>query len=138
MSFILLPLDKALLSHCSRGLACLRQCVYIVILEWRLHRKAFGIGAVNLNAMNGDKNDLTIDLEYANLWLPSRFALLYVYLAALLSSAAIYLLGRIQSFRRGRREYPGSWRTKRRSSSNSPSPRRSRSSSRNKYYSKII
>ena len=99
---------------------------------------AFGIGAVNLNAMNGDKTDLTIDLEYANLWLPSRFALLYVYLAALLSSAAIYLLGRIQSFRRGRREYPGSWRTKRRSSSNSPSPRRSRSSSRNKYYSKII
>lgn len=98
---------------------------------------AFGISAIDLNSIMDTKNDIKIDLAYANLWLPSRFALLYVYVAALISSAAIFLLGQIQNLRRGRREYPGSWRSKRRSSSNSPSPRR-RSSSRNRYYSKLV
>ena len=98
---------------------------------------AFGISAINLNSVIDTGKDIKIELAYANLWLPSRFALLFVYVAALVSSAAIFILGWIQSFRRGRREYPGSWRSKRRSSSNSPSPRR-RSSSRNKYYSKLV
>ena len=97
---------------------------------------AFGIAAVNLNSINEEK----IELIYANLWLPSRFALLFVYLAALISSAAIFLIGRIQRIRRGRRDLPGSWRSKRRSSSNSPSPHRRspRSTSRNSYYSKLV
>lgn len=97
---------------------------------------AFGIAAINLNSIN-DKTKDKIELIYANLWLPSRFALLFVYLAALISSAAIFLIGRIQRIRRGRRDLPGSWRSKRRSSSNSPSPHR-RSSSRNSYYSKLV
>ena len=97
---------------------------------------AFGIAAVNLNSIN-DKTEEKIELIYANLWLPSRFALLFVYLAALISSAAIFLIGRIQRIRRGRRDLPGSWRSKRRSSSNSPSPHR-RSTSRNSYYSKLV
>lgn len=97
---------------------------------------AFGIGAINLNSITNSK-DGKIELVYANLWLPSRFALLFVYLAALISSAAIFLIGRVQGIRRGRREYPGSWRSRRRSSSNSPSPHR-RSSSRNNYYSKLV
>ena len=98
---------------------------------------AFGISAINLNSVMDTEKDIKIELAYANLWLPSRFALLFVYVAALVSSAAIFILGWIQSFTRGRREHPGSWRSKRRSSSNSPSPRR-RSSSRNKYYSKLV
>ena len=97
---------------------------------------AFGIGAINLNSVDKNKND-EIELFYANLWLPSRFALLFFYLAALMLSAAIFLIGRVQRIRRGRSEYPGSWRSKRRSSSNSPSPHR-RSSSRNSYYSKLV
>ena len=97
---------------------------------------AFGIAAINLNSIN-DKTKVKIELIYANLWLPSRFALLFVYLAALISSAAIFLIGRIQRIRRGRRDLPGSWRSKRRSSSNSPSPHR-RSSSRSNYYSKLV
>ena len=97
---------------------------------------AFGIAAINLNSNNADKTD-KIELFYANLWLPSRFALLFIYVAALLISAAIFLIGRIQRIRRGRSEHPGSWRSKRRSSSNSPSPHR-RSSSHNHYYSKLV
>ena len=96
---------------------------------------SFGLGVIDLNSIEGNKEG-KIELFYANLWLPSRFALLFVYLAAIISSAAIYLVGRVQRFRRGRREHPGSWRTKRRSSSNSPSPHR-RSSSRNNY-SKLV
>jgi len=96
---------------------------------------SFGISVINLNSIRNTKEG-KIELFYANLWLPSRFALLYVYLAALISSAAIFLVGRVQRFRRGRREYPGSWRSRRRSSSNSPSPHR-RSSSRNNY-SKLV
>ena len=97
---------------------------------------AFGIGAINLNSVDIAKNN-EVELLYANLWLPSRFALLFFYLAALMLSAAIFLIGRVQGIRRGRSEYPGSWRSKRRSSSNSPSPHR-RSSSRNSYYSKLV
>ena len=97
---------------------------------------AFGIGAINLNSVDEINSD-KIELFYANLWLPSRFALLFFYLAAVMLSAAIFLIGRVQRIRRGRSEYPGGWRSKRRSSSNSPSPNR-RSSSRNSYYSKLV
>ena len=53
-----------------------------------------------------------------------RFALLFVYVAALVSALVLFIVGRVQTFRRrGRRssENLGSW--KRRSSSSSSSPR---------------
>ena len=98
---------------------------------------AFGLAVINLNSIKSNKDDV-VEIFYANLWLPSRFALLFVYLAALISSVAIFLVGRIQKFRRGRRDYPGSWRSKRRSSSNSPSPHRRSTSRGRTNYSKLV
>jgi hypothetical protein len=97
---------------------------------------AFGIGVINLNSVEGNIND-KIELFYANLWLPSRFALLFLYLAAIMLSATIFFICRVRRIRRGRIEYQGSWRSKRRSSSNTPSPYR-RSPSSNSYYSKLV
>jgi len=103
---------------------------------------ALGIAIVDLN-----QSEI---LWYANLWLPSRFALLFVYIAAVLTAVVLLIVGKVQSYRRGRRASGGSghgsWKWKRRSSSSSssPSPRgrrysRSRSGSRDKaHYSKLV
>lgn len=80
-----------------------------------------------------------------------RFALLFVYVAALVSALVLFIVGRVQTFRRrGRRssENLGSWKRRSSSSSSSPSPRgrrfrgggnRSRSGSRDSlHYSKLV
>ena len=63
---------------------------------------AFGLGVVNF-----EDNTMT----YVNLWLPSRFPLLYVYLASLSIAFSLYLIGK------GKRRRPSTPKSRSRSSS---------------------
>lgn len=79
---------------------------------------AFGLVAINLEVPEDEK------IVYVNLWLPSRFPLLYVYLAAAGLSTVLALVGRVKG-RRSRRP-------------SIPTPRRRRSSSPKAHYSKLV
>lgn len=108
---------------------------------------ALGLAVIDLG---GPKWNATEAL-YANLWLPSRFALLFVYVAAISVSLVVFTLGRIK--RCGREGWSPSdlWlssrrRPRRRHSSSASSSPRSRSSSGSRrqrnsstpYYTKIV
>lgn len=76
---------------------------------------AFGFGLINM------KGSGPPELLYTNLWLPSRFALLYIYIATILCAFVLLCMGRCQAGKRGRRNSRGV-NSGRRSASGSPSP----------------
>ena len=51
---------------------------------------AFGLAKISFDTENVE------EVTYSNLWLPSRFPLLYVYLAAVSISSTLFLVGRIK------------------------------------------
>jgi len=118
--------------------------------SYRMGMREMALGLAVIDMTQSPQSPPLI-LWYANLWLPSRFALLFVYVAALVSALVLFIVGRVQTFRRrGRRssENLGSWKRRSSSSSSSPSPRgrrfrgggnRSRSGSRDSlHYSKLV
>ena len=54
---------------------------------------AFGLAQISFDTENVE------EVTYSNLWLPSRFPLLYVYLAAVSISSTLFLVGRIKKGR---------------------------------------
>ena len=101
---------------------------------------AMGLALIDLNQSHHKAS-----FWYTNLWLPGRFDLLFIYIAALICALVLFVIGKVQQCRRNSRKYSagGSWK-RRHSSSSSQSPRNrrgkhSRSSSREKLrYSKLV
>lgn len=86
--------------------------------------------ALGLATVTFDQDDAA-EITYHNLWLPSRFPLLFVYLAALSMSGTLFLIGRVK--RRTRRSSM--------SGSGSSTPKRRRGSlgsKSNAHYSKLV
>jgi len=95
--------------------------IHEVIVPTCSYRMGVKEMALGLAKITFDKDDIG-EITYFNLWLPSRFPLLYVYLAALSISATLFLVGRL----------------KKRNSISTPRRRRNSSLGSKSNYSKLV
>ena len=69
-----------------------KEFIVVLICIYRVGIKEMAFG---LTKIAYDKDSVG-KITYLNLWLPSRFPLLYVYLAAVSVSATLFLIGRVK------------------------------------------
>jgi len=96
--------------------------VIVPTCSYRMGVKEMAFGLVTINFDQDEVSEIT----YFNLWLPSRFPLLYLYLATLSISATLFLIGRVKK------------RSRRTSVSASGRRRSSFGSRTNAHYSKLV